>query len=125
MIKNFRDHAANERTYLAWVRSAIAIMTLGFFIEKFDFFIELLGHKLADSERFQQSMIAEYLGLGLFFLSVMMVLVASYRFFTLKKHIDEESEVAYTFQKINYVLPIMMVFLGLFFVIYISHLIVS
>jgi len=26
MIKNFSDHAANERTFLAWVRTAIAVM---------------------------------------------------------------------------------------------------
>jgi putative membrane protein len=26
MIKRYSDHAANERTYLAWVRTAVAIM---------------------------------------------------------------------------------------------------
>ena len=26
MIKNYSDHAANERTFLAWVRTAIAVM---------------------------------------------------------------------------------------------------
>jgi hypothetical protein len=27
MIKNYGDHAANERTFLAWVRTANAVMT--------------------------------------------------------------------------------------------------
>ncbi|MEZ5535894.1 MAG: DUF202 domain-containing protein [Thiolinea sp.] len=29
MIKNFADHAANERTFLAWVRTAIAVVGFG------------------------------------------------------------------------------------------------
>ncbi|MGE0095352.1 MAG: DUF202 domain-containing protein [Alphaproteobacteria bacterium] len=27
MIKNFSDHSANERTFLAWVRASVAVMT--------------------------------------------------------------------------------------------------
>jgi putative membrane protein len=29
MIGHFRDHAANERAFLAWVRTAIALMAFG------------------------------------------------------------------------------------------------
>jgi uncharacterized membrane protein YidH (DUF202 family) len=35
MIQSFSDHAANERTFLAWVRTGIAVIALGFVIEKF------------------------------------------------------------------------------------------
>ena len=35
MIRNFGDHSANERTFLAWVRTAIAVMAFGFLVEKF------------------------------------------------------------------------------------------
>jgi putative membrane protein len=38
MIRDFTSHAANERTYLAWVRTGIAVMALGFVIEKFNLF---------------------------------------------------------------------------------------
>lgn len=34
MVDNFRDHAANERTFLAWVRTAIAIVGFGLLIGK-------------------------------------------------------------------------------------------
>jgi putative membrane protein len=30
MIERYSDHAANERTFLAWVRTSIAIMAFGF-----------------------------------------------------------------------------------------------
>ena len=43
MLKNFSDHAANERTFLAWVRTGIAIIAFGFVIEKFDLFIRALA----------------------------------------------------------------------------------
>ena len=42
MIRGYSDHAANERTFLAWVRTAIAVMAFGFLVEKFDLFLEAL-----------------------------------------------------------------------------------
>jgi putative membrane protein len=36
MIRKFSDHSANERTFLAWVRTAIAVMAFGFLVEKSD-----------------------------------------------------------------------------------------
>src|SRR5512132_552254 len=39
MIRGYSDHAANERTFLAWVRTGIAVIVFGFVIEKFNLFI--------------------------------------------------------------------------------------
>ncbi len=39
MTSNFTDHAANERTFLAWMRTAIAVIAFGFVLEKFNLFI--------------------------------------------------------------------------------------
>jgi putative membrane protein len=36
MIKNFNDHAANERTYLSWIRTALGIAGFGIAIPKLD-----------------------------------------------------------------------------------------
>ncbi len=46
MINRYTDHAANERTFLAWVRTAIAVMAFGFLIEKFDLFLEVAAMSL-------------------------------------------------------------------------------
>ena len=35
----FRDHAANERTMLAWIRTGIALMGFGFAIARFGLFL--------------------------------------------------------------------------------------
>jgi len=39
----FRDHAANERTMLAWVRTGIALMAFGFAIARFALFLRQLA----------------------------------------------------------------------------------
>jgi putative membrane protein len=39
MIRGYRDHVANERTFLAWVRTGIAVIAFGFVIEKFSLFV--------------------------------------------------------------------------------------
>jgi inner membrane protein YidH len=38
----FRDHAANERTMLAWIRTGIALMAFGFAIARFALFLRQL-----------------------------------------------------------------------------------
>ena len=47
MIEHYTDHAANERTFLAWVRTAIAVMAFGFLVERFDLFLQIAGQTLA------------------------------------------------------------------------------
>ena len=37
------DHLANERTFLAWIRTAIAIMAFGFVVVKFSLFVKQLS----------------------------------------------------------------------------------
>jgi putative membrane protein len=50
MIERYSDHAANERTFLAWVRTAIAIMAFGFLVEKFDLFISFAAQEMAGKQ---------------------------------------------------------------------------
>jgi putative membrane protein len=38
-IDLIQQHLANERTFLAWVRTCIALIGLGFIISKFSFFL--------------------------------------------------------------------------------------
>jgi putative membrane protein len=43
MIEDYRDHAANERTFLAWVRTGIAVIAFGLVIERFNLFVLTLA----------------------------------------------------------------------------------
>lgn len=42
------DHLANERTFLAWIRTAIAIMAFGFVVVKFSLFVRQLTYAFTD-----------------------------------------------------------------------------
>jgi putative membrane protein len=43
MIQGYGERAANERTFLAWVRTGIAVIVFGFVIEKFNLFVQALA----------------------------------------------------------------------------------
>jgi putative membrane protein len=46
---NPSDHLANERTFLAWIRTSVAIMGFGFVVVKFSLFIKQIS-LLADTQ---------------------------------------------------------------------------
>ena len=50
MIRNYSDHSANERTFLSWVRTGIAVIAFGFVVEKFNLFMLTLARSLAPEE---------------------------------------------------------------------------
>lgn len=45
-----RDHLANERTLLAWIRTSIAFMAFGMGVEKFSIFLHFTALDLANVE---------------------------------------------------------------------------
>jgi inner membrane protein YidH len=91
MIRGYSDHAANERTFLAWVRTAIAIMAFGFLVEKFDLFLEVAAPSLSGrtmslpGQRF-----GNLAGLALIILGTAIVAIAAIRFLLTAKAIDSE-----------------------------------
>jgi len=43
MIANYTNHAANERTFLAWMRTGLAVAAFGFFLAKLDVFLDAMA----------------------------------------------------------------------------------
>jgi len=121
MINRYTDHSANERTYLAWIRTSVTIMSFGFLIEKFDLFVSYISKAIGDAEHFQPSLSAEIVGLGLFLVGVLLIVTATIRFFTYKKHIESEALVPYDVKKTNVLLSSLMVLLALFLFFYMAR----
>ena len=46
--KRVTDHLANERTFLAWVRTSLAIMGFGFVVERFGLLLREIGTKITN-----------------------------------------------------------------------------
>ncbi len=45
--RNRADHMANERTFLAWIRTSIGITAFGFVVEKFALFMKQIAYFFA------------------------------------------------------------------------------
>jgi len=124
MINDYRDHAANERTYLAWIRTAIAVMAFGFLIEKFNLFVTFIGMSSGDESNYQTSLQAEFVGLGLFIAGILIIVCATVRFFATKESIDADEAIPYSAKKTNIILSTLMIVIALFLIVYVSFQIV-
>lgn len=120
MIQRYTDHSANERTYLAWIRTAISIMAFGFLIEKFELFLSSLGHAAGSTASFRGSPLAEAVGLSLFGLGALIVISATWRFFLYKRYIDADERIPYGVRRTNLLLSGLIVLMALFLVVYIA-----
>lgn len=122
MIRNFSDHAANERTFLAWVRTAIAIMAFGFLVERFDLFLETVAPSLSGrmlspvGQRFGNTA-----GLALIIVGTAMVALAMMRFIKNARDIDSEQEKLGSSAKLDIALATLLVLLGVSMFLYLSH----
>src|SRR4029077_8652157 len=45
-VDKLRDHMANERTFLSWIRTSIGIMAFGFVVERFALFLRQMVYFL-------------------------------------------------------------------------------
>jgi putative membrane protein len=43
MIANYTNHAANERTFLAWIRTGLAVAAFGLFLIKLNVLVDAVG----------------------------------------------------------------------------------
>jgi putative membrane protein len=122
MIKRYSDHAANERTFLAWVRTAIAVMAFGFVIERFDLFLQVAAPQLALRQVAPHGqMIANLAGLAFIGIGVVMIVIAGIRFRKTAKDIETEDAVPNPGERSDLALAVLLVLLGLALFLYLSR----
>jgi inner membrane protein YidH len=127
MIRNFSDHAANERTFLAWVRTAIAVMAFGFLVAKFDLFLKVAAQSLG---RGGQTLAVPAGGFGgvagivLILAGTAMMAIAAMRFIHAGRAIDSvEPNADSTW--LDLTLAGLMVLLGIALLVYLAHTLVT
>src|SRR5260370_35578415 len=86
-LHHVSEHLANERTILAWIRTAIAVMTLGVGINRFSLFLVEFSHVVPGGRT--ENLHAEQLGIGLVVLGVLIMLGAIWHYLDVAKAIDE------------------------------------
>jgi putative membrane protein len=95
VIKGYSDHAANERTFLAWVRTGIAVIAFGFVIEKFNLFVLTMASaaSLEAGRRLQLERLSgpfgRYDGLALILVGLALIVISALRFIRTGRMLDD------------------------------------
>jgi putative membrane protein len=124
MIRNFSDHAANERTFLAWVRTAIAVMAFGFLVARFNLFLRIAAQSRPGGAgpvtAAPGGAFGNAAGLALIVVGTGMVAVAAVRFIRTSRAIDSPEQLV-DGARMDLSLAGLMVALGIALVLYLSH----
>lgn len=118
---------ANERTFLAWIRTSIGIMAFGFVVEKFSFFIKHLSYLFEKSVPQQvtptSSGYSSIFGIVLVALGAFMGLLALIRYKKVEREINEN-----TYQPsilIDIMVAMGIIIIGIFLIFYMIHTLTS
>lgn len=79
-----RDQLANERTFLAWLRTAVALMSFGIFIVKLRYIFPTVSTQPSPAVR------ATELGLMFAFVGLAMILFSLWHYFATRRAIDND-----------------------------------
>jgi putative membrane protein len=111
-----RDHLANERTFLAWVRTGVAVVVFGFAIGRFAIAMrqltELQGHGLRTAG------FSVWMGMSSIIAGVVMVLAGLLRYHKTRAQLD-----AGTFQPAGFVVDLITILTVLFGLVLAGYLI--
>ena len=121
MINRYSDHAANERTFLAWVRTAIAVMAFGFVIEKFDLFLRYAAPQSAQLQIAPHGgALANAAGLAFIVLGVAMIALSAVRFIRTTRAIESTENVPSPGAQLDLTLAALVGLLGVAMFLYLS-----
>jgi uncharacterized membrane protein YidH (DUF202 family) len=122
-VSNRRVHMANERTFLAWIRTSMGIMAFGFVVEKFALFIKQLSYFLGKSNIDKTPPpshgYSSILGIFLVGLGALMGVLAFIRYKKVEKQIDED--IYQPSLILDMLLTVAILAIGIFLVIYLIH----
>lgn len=91
---NTNDHLANERTFLAWVRTSVGIMALGFVVVKFSLFVKQLSVILSKDEDLHEKGYSAIIGILLVFVGTVTIVIGFWRFKKTQRQISTDSYAA-------------------------------
>ena len=91
---NYRDHMANERTFLAWIRTSVGIIAFGFVIEKFALFMKQMSFVMGKETAINSPSSHGYsavIGIFLIGFGTLLSLLSYIRFKKTEQQIDRSS----------------------------------
>jgi putative membrane protein len=89
--QSISNHLANERTFLAWVRTGIGIMAFGFVVVKFSLFVKEISLVLNKELSTPQKGYSSILGIFLVAFGILITLLAYFRYKRVEKQINDQN----------------------------------
>ena len=118
-----RNHLANERTFLAWCRTGLALFGFSFVIERFDFFIRQIQAVPMFAGMANKHLHTEAITLSTFAVGVLVMVVATWRFWYIRHCINKGARTFSVTPDIIFTVAVVGIIIGLFSVFW--HLIVQ
>jgi uncharacterized membrane protein YidH (DUF202 family) len=122
-LPNRRVHMANERTFLAWIRTSIGIMAFGFVVEKFALFLKKLAYIFGQPGTHEpiptSGGYSSIFGILLVAMGAVMGMLAFIRYKKVEREIEED-----TYQPsalLDIMVTIGILAIGIFLVFYMIH----
>jgi len=110
------DHLANERTFLAWIRTSISIIVFGFVVARFGITLREFLRMQGSAER--QSGMSLAIGVGFIVMGIFMALVSLVRYRTTMNRLNADE-----FQPAGAIITVLSVIAALFGTILAGYLI--
>ncbi|HXY53484.1 MAG TPA: DUF202 domain-containing protein [Nitrospirota bacterium] len=116
---NRRVHMANERTFLAWIRTSIAVMAFGFVVEKFSLFVKQMAYYMGKQATPPAPGYSSLIGILLVGLGMLMGVLAFIRYKKVERQIDDDTYVPSPV--LSVLLAMSVIVIGLFLLLYLIH----
>jgi putative membrane protein len=88
------DHLANERTFLAWIRTSIGIMAFGFVVVKFSLFLKQISLILGKGIENQPKSYSSLAGIVLVIVGALTAILSYMRYKKTEKQLNEGSYIS-------------------------------
>jgi putative membrane protein len=118
-----QQHLANERTFLSWLRTSIALIGLGFIVARFGLFLREFGLVVKNTNNNPAAAISLFghyqsslIGISIIILGIALILLALRNYLTTRSYIDKGLYVPSNFN--IFAASISLVFLGILVIVY-------
>jgi putative membrane protein len=127
MIARYTDHAANERTFLAWIRTGLAVAAFGFLLVKLNVFFDAIGdgippHPAAENAGAVAAVAARYAGLAMVVIGIAIIGRSSTGFERTRRAINRDEVIQMPQSRAESLLSVALAFAVAIFCIYLAVL---
>ncbi|MGB7128988.1 MAG: DUF202 domain-containing protein [Candidatus Rhabdochlamydia sp.] len=118
---NRADHLANERTFLAWIRTNLGIIAFGFVVGKFSYFMQQIASFLGESSPSHSTLqgYSSLFGISLVSVGAILCVFVFFKFKKTERQINNDIYQSSTW--LNALLALFIFFIGFFLVIYLMN----